>query len=72
MKIIRAYIGICLLIGPVLAFAQSPLFYEVESHFASSGEWVFIRAEGYTRVRFTTVCGSYRWGEHDTVRQEQL
>jgi hypothetical protein len=68
MKIIPAYIGICLLLCPVLAFAQPPLFYEVENHNASSGEWVFIRAEGDKRVRFTAVCASYRWGEHDTVR----
>ena len=49
--------------------SEPPVSYKVNSHVASSGEWVLIRIdnEKRNRVTITAICDFYKWAEHERV-----
>ncbi len=44
--------------------------YEVQSHEASSGDWIILRVNNdeHTKVQITAQCDFYKWVEHEPVK----
>jgi hypothetical protein len=64
------FIVLAFVVGCAKPAPQPAEVYRVESHHASTGEWVLDRINNidHTRVRFTLTCDFYQWGSNERVK----